>query len=165
MWLLNTSTAEQIFFADPNKVEGGYAILSHVWETEEDSFKSVRKAVEKEQRKAHELSSRQTNIMLPQPQCGVQSSDVGQRELISLMWLGTMALLIVVLDTLCGIFFSTKLAPFLPVLDHNPEERKLRPTPISVTKPVMKNVSCGNAGITEVTYSILTHVSESSCMC
>ena len=45
MWLLNTSTAEQKFFADPNDVPGGYAILSHVWENETDTFQSVRDAV------------------------------------------------------------------------------------------------------------------------
>ena len=45
MWLLNTSTAEQQFFADPKDVPGGYAILSHVWNKDEDSFQSVRDAV------------------------------------------------------------------------------------------------------------------------
>ena len=45
MWLLNTATAEQKFFADPNDVPGGYAILSHVWDKNEDSFQSVRDAV------------------------------------------------------------------------------------------------------------------------
>ena len=45
MWLLDTSTAEQKFFADPNDVPGGYAILSHVWENETDTFQSVRDAV------------------------------------------------------------------------------------------------------------------------
>ena len=45
MWLLNTSTAEQQFFADPNDVPGGYAILSHVWDKKEDSFQSVQEAV------------------------------------------------------------------------------------------------------------------------
>ena len=45
MWLLNTSTAEQKFFADPNGVPGGYVILSHVWNSKEDSFQSVRDAI------------------------------------------------------------------------------------------------------------------------
>ena len=45
MWLLNTSTAEQKFFPGPEDVPGGYAILSHVWDEEEDNFQSVREAV------------------------------------------------------------------------------------------------------------------------
>ena len=45
MWLLNTSTAEQKFFADPSDVPRGYAILSHVWDNEKDTFQSVRDAV------------------------------------------------------------------------------------------------------------------------
>ena len=31
MWLLNTARAELKFFASPEDVPGGYAILSHVW--------------------------------------------------------------------------------------------------------------------------------------
>ena len=45
MWLLNTSTAEQKFFPGPEDVPGGYAILSHVWNEEEDSFQAVQEAV------------------------------------------------------------------------------------------------------------------------
>ena len=68
MWLLNTSTAEQKFFADPNDVPGGYAILSHVWDSEEDNFKSVRKAVEKAQDKANQALPRGANAINTDPQ-------------------------------------------------------------------------------------------------
>ena len=39
MWLLNTHTAELKFFHGPDKVPGGYAILSHVWSDSEVSYK------------------------------------------------------------------------------------------------------------------------------
>ena len=38
MWLLSTDHAELSFFASPEQVPGGYAILSHVWDDEELSF-------------------------------------------------------------------------------------------------------------------------------
>ena len=44
MWLLSTARAELTFFASPEAVPGGYAILSHVWlkDTEEDTFQQVQ---------------------------------------------------------------------------------------------------------------------------
>ena len=57
MWLLNTSTAEQKFFADPNDVPGGYAIISHVWDDEKDNFQSVAGAVKKAKYKAEAEAS------------------------------------------------------------------------------------------------------------
>ena len=38
MWLLSTDRAELSFFASPELVPGGYAILSHVWDDVEMSF-------------------------------------------------------------------------------------------------------------------------------
>ena len=43
MWLLSTSRAELHFFADPNAVPGGYAILSHTWNGQEQSFHDVQR--------------------------------------------------------------------------------------------------------------------------
>ena len=42
MWLLSTARAELKFFASPDAVPGGYAILSHVWDKKEDTFQDVR---------------------------------------------------------------------------------------------------------------------------
>ena len=42
MWLLNTSRAELHYFADPTVIPGGYAILSHTWGHDEQSFQAVR---------------------------------------------------------------------------------------------------------------------------
>lgn len=39
MWLLSTDRAELHYFASPESVPAGYAILSHVWGSEEQSFK------------------------------------------------------------------------------------------------------------------------------
>ena len=46
MWLLNTKTAALRYFNGPEKVTGGYAILSHVWGNpeEEDTFQKVQYA-------------------------------------------------------------------------------------------------------------------------
>ncbi|KAH9924985.1 heterokaryon incompatibility protein-domain-containing protein, partial [Epithele typhae] len=44
MWLLSTTRAELKFFAGPENVPGGYAILSHVWlkDSQEDTFQKVQ---------------------------------------------------------------------------------------------------------------------------
>ncbi len=42
MWLLRTDRAELHYFASPENVPGGYAILSHVWGMEEQSFQDLR---------------------------------------------------------------------------------------------------------------------------
>ena len=42
MWLLSTDRAELHFFPSPEHVIGGYAILSHVWDKEEQSFQDLR---------------------------------------------------------------------------------------------------------------------------
>ena len=67
MWLLSTHTAELKFFSSPDKVPGGYAILSHVWGNpacdedgiriekspdEEETFQNVRSAFEESQEKS-----------------------------------------------------------------------------------------------------------------
>ena len=46
MWLLDTKTAILHEFDSPEDVKGGYAILSHVWgtEDEEDTFQKVQDA-------------------------------------------------------------------------------------------------------------------------
>lgn len=41
MWLLNTASGELKCFARPEDVPGGYAILSHVWDSNEDTFQKV----------------------------------------------------------------------------------------------------------------------------
>ena len=41
MWLLSTSTAELRYFVDCNAV-GAYAILSHVWDDDEQLFDEIR---------------------------------------------------------------------------------------------------------------------------
>ncbi|KAI0742557.1 heterokaryon incompatibility protein-domain-containing protein [Daedaleopsis nitida] len=43
MWLLNSRTLQLKFFVSPEKVYGGYAILSHCWDDDEQSFKDLRK--------------------------------------------------------------------------------------------------------------------------
>ncbi|RPD57988.1 HET-domain-containing protein [Lentinus tigrinus ALCF2SS1-7] len=43
MWLLSTDRAELHHFISPDAVEEGYAILSHVWDPQEQSFKDIRK--------------------------------------------------------------------------------------------------------------------------
>ncbi|TBU27931.1 heterokaryon incompatibility protein-domain-containing protein [Dichomitus squalens] len=47
MWLLSTDRAELHYFIDPNAVPGGYAILSHVWGKDEQSFKEIQKLKKK----------------------------------------------------------------------------------------------------------------------
>ena len=42
MWLLNTHRAELQFFPTPHNVPKGYAILSHVWDGEEQSFHDIQ---------------------------------------------------------------------------------------------------------------------------
>ena len=42
MWLLNTHRAELQFFPTPHSVPKGYAILSHVWDGEEESFHDIQ---------------------------------------------------------------------------------------------------------------------------
>ena len=41
MWLLSTTRAELKFFVSPERVPGGYAILSHVWGSDEQSFQDI----------------------------------------------------------------------------------------------------------------------------
>ena len=47
MWLLSTSRAELKFFPAPEEVTGGYAILSHVWGDNEQTFQEVQVLGEK----------------------------------------------------------------------------------------------------------------------
>ncbi len=42
MWLLSTDRAELHFFASPESVTGGYAILSHTWGHDEQSFQQIQ---------------------------------------------------------------------------------------------------------------------------
>ena len=42
MWLLNTTRAELKFFSTPESVPGGYAILSHVWGKDEQTFQDLQ---------------------------------------------------------------------------------------------------------------------------
>ncbi|RPD55153.1 HET-domain-containing protein [Lentinus tigrinus ALCF2SS1-6] len=42
MWLLSTARAELHYFIGPEVVPGGYAILSHVWGDEEQTFSELR---------------------------------------------------------------------------------------------------------------------------
>ena len=42
MWLLNTSTLELKWFSCPEDVPGGYAILSHVWDSIEMTYQDLR---------------------------------------------------------------------------------------------------------------------------
>ncbi|TBU45283.1 hypothetical protein BD309DRAFT_918148 [Dichomitus squalens] len=42
MWLLCTGRAELHHFDRPDEVEGGYAILSHVWDSDEKSFQDMQ---------------------------------------------------------------------------------------------------------------------------
>ncbi|KAI0828022.1 heterokaryon incompatibility protein-domain-containing protein [Trametes gibbosa] len=42
MWLLHTNTGELQHFNGPNDVKGGYAILSHVWQDDEQSFQELQ---------------------------------------------------------------------------------------------------------------------------
>ncbi|KAH9909433.1 HET-domain-containing protein [Epithele typhae] len=42
MWLIRTRTGELEQFNGPNDVEGGYAILSHVWQRQEMSFQQLQ---------------------------------------------------------------------------------------------------------------------------
>ncbi len=43
MWLLSTARAELHSFASPEEVPDGYAVLSHVWDGEEQSFQDVQR--------------------------------------------------------------------------------------------------------------------------
>lgn len=45
MWMLSTARAELQFFISPEDVPGGYAILSHVWDENEQSYENVRKII------------------------------------------------------------------------------------------------------------------------
>ena len=47
MWLLSTSHAELHFFPDPTTIKGGYAILSHAWGKDEQTFLEIRRIGEK----------------------------------------------------------------------------------------------------------------------
>ncbi|PIL33591.1 hypothetical protein GSI_04214 [Ganoderma sinense ZZ0214-1] len=58
MWLLSTDRAELHYFASPEDVPGGYAILSHVWDKEEQTFQDL-------QRLREECASARTNIITP----------------------------------------------------------------------------------------------------
>ena len=62
MWLIDTHTAELRFFAGPDDVPGGYAILSHVWgiPEEEDTFQKVRNAYEECQQVQGRASGKST---------------------------------------------------------------------------------------------------------
>ena len=42
MWLLSTDRAELRYFTSPESVQEGYAILSHVWDDQEQTFQDVR---------------------------------------------------------------------------------------------------------------------------
>ncbi|KAI1792666.1 HET-domain-containing protein [Ganoderma leucocontextum] len=42
MWLLSTDRAELRWFTDASAVPGGYAILSHTWGTQEQTFQEIR---------------------------------------------------------------------------------------------------------------------------
>ena len=42
MWLLSTDRAELHYFHGPENVPGGYAILSHVWEGQEQTFQEIQ---------------------------------------------------------------------------------------------------------------------------
>ncbi len=42
MWLLSTNRAELHFFPSPQDVEGGYAILSHVWDKNEQTYQDLK---------------------------------------------------------------------------------------------------------------------------
>ena len=42
IWLLSTDRAELKFFPSPDKVPGGYAILSHVWDDYEQTFQDIQ---------------------------------------------------------------------------------------------------------------------------
>ncbi|KAI1791147.1 HET-domain-containing protein [Ganoderma leucocontextum] len=43
MWLLSTDRAELHYFSSPEAVPGGYAILSHVWDSEEQTFQDLKR--------------------------------------------------------------------------------------------------------------------------
>ena len=42
MWLLSTARAELHYFSDPTRVPGGYAILSHTWMGQEQTFQDIQ---------------------------------------------------------------------------------------------------------------------------
>ncbi|KAI0702586.1 heterokaryon incompatibility protein-domain-containing protein [Earliella scabrosa] len=42
MWVLETATLKLHFFPSPEKVPGGYAILSHTWDAKEQSFQQLQ---------------------------------------------------------------------------------------------------------------------------
>ena len=42
MWLLSTDRAELCYFSSPENVTGGYAILSHTWGHDEETFQSIQ---------------------------------------------------------------------------------------------------------------------------
>ncbi|PIL33586.1 hypothetical protein GSI_04209 [Ganoderma sinense ZZ0214-1] len=48
MWLLRTDNAVLQYFASPEDVPGGYAILSHIWDAEEDTFQYMMKLREED---------------------------------------------------------------------------------------------------------------------
>ncbi|KAI9066080.1 HET-domain-containing protein [Trametes sanguinea] len=43
MWLLSTSSLKLQYFNSPAEIPGGYAILSHVWQSEEQSFQDIKR--------------------------------------------------------------------------------------------------------------------------
>ncbi|KAI0742952.1 heterokaryon incompatibility protein-domain-containing protein [Daedaleopsis nitida] len=47
MWLLDTDTLRHHFFTSPEAVGDGYAILSHVWDDEEQSFQDLQRIHER----------------------------------------------------------------------------------------------------------------------
>ncbi|KAH9910682.1 heterokaryon incompatibility protein-domain-containing protein, partial [Epithele typhae] len=44
MWLLGTARANLVFFPQPEDVRGGYAILSHTWGREEETFQKPHRS-------------------------------------------------------------------------------------------------------------------------
>ena len=47
MWLIHTSTFKLKYFVSPETVPGGYAILSHCWDEEEQSFQDIQRIHER----------------------------------------------------------------------------------------------------------------------
>ncbi len=58
MWLLSTDRAELHYFASPEDVPGGYAVLSHVWDKEEQTFQDL-------QRLREQCASARANTITP----------------------------------------------------------------------------------------------------
>ena len=85
MWLLNTATAELKFFSAPEHVPGGYAILSHVWQTdaEEDTFQSVRAAATRYKQPASDVDPCSSSVPARMPLLSPGREDL-QHEIASL---------------------------------------------------------------------------------